>query len=149
MQSVRDLLAHRFTVGACRLVIAVVFAVAGLAKIGDPAAFAADIHNFRLVPIPLENLVAMTLPWIELLAAVALVGGVRARSAAILTAILMAVFTVAVALAAIRGLDIQCGCFGTADATRVGARKLVENTLLTAVSLLAAQQSRGLFRKGP
>ena len=148
MQTLRGFLAHRWTIGACRIGIALVFGLAGLAKIGDPAAFAADIHNFRLVPVPLENLVAITLPWIELLAALALVAGVRSRSAAILTAILMGVFTVAVALAAIRGLDIECGCFGTADATRVGARKLIENTLLTGVALIATQKATGLFRNG-
>jgi hypothetical protein len=39
----------------------------------------------------------------------------------------MVVVTAAVAVALARGLDIQCGCFGTASAGRVGIEKLFEN----------------------
>ena len=82
MDSLRRLLNHPGTIRACQIGIGLVFAVAGLAKIGNPAAFADDIHNFRMVPVALENLVALALPWIEIVAAVALVLGVRARPAA-------------------------------------------------------------------
>ena len=107
------------TVRVCQILIGAVFGVAGLAKIGNPGAFAEDIHNFRLVPVALENLVAVALPWIEIVAGVALVLGVRARAAAVLTAGLMAAFTLAVIVAMGRGLDIECGCFGTSDGAKV------------------------------
>jgi uncharacterized membrane protein YphA (DoxX/SURF4 family) len=131
------ILGHRGLIAVCRVAIGLIFAFAALAKLGDLQGFAAQVHNFRLVPVPLENLLAMTLPWIELVAALALVLGIRARPAAALAFGLMAVFTVAVALALARGLDIECGCFGTADASRVGLSKIAQNLGMAAIAFLA------------
>ncbi len=121
-----------------RLGIGAVFIAAALAKIGDIATFALNVHNFRIVPIWSENLVATTLPWIELVLGLALVTGIRARAGAVLGTALMAVFVAAVGQALVRGLDIECGCFGTADATRVGLTKLAENAALTVAAAYAA-----------
>jgi len=127
---------------ACRFAVGIVFIAAALAKIGDPAAFATQVHHFRLAPVAFENAIAVLLPWIELLTGLALVLGVRARSGAWLAAGLMAVFTFAVVSAMARHLDFECGCFGTADATRVGVIKLLENLALTAVALIASLRAR-------
>lgn len=142
MDGLRRFLQHPGTVRVCQILVGAVFAVAGLAKVGDPAAFAEDIHNFRLVPVALENLVALALPWVEIVAAVALVLGVRARAAAVLAAGLMAAFTLGVIFAMGRGLDIECGCFGTSDGARVGLRKVVENVALLVLALVASSRSR-------
>jgi putative oxidoreductase len=136
--------AHRGIVRVCQVAIGLVFLVAALAKIGDVSAFAADVHNFRLVPIALENLVAISLPWVELVAGLALVVGVRSHAAAAVVAALMVVFTLAVIAALARGLDIECGCFGKAAGTRVGAKKLGENVGL---SLLAFAATLRTFRR--
>ncbi len=120
-------LAHAWPVRGSQITIGVLFAIAGLAKIGDLRSFAEQIHNFRILPIAAENVMAMTLPWIEIVCALALVSGVRARAGSLLALGLLVVFTVALALALARGLDSECGCFGTADASRVGVRKVLEN----------------------
>jgi len=131
-------------VRGARLIIGALFAAAALAKIGDPGSFAAQLHNFRLLPIALENLVAVTLPWIELVAALALIFGVRARAGAALATAMLAVFTVAVLSALARDLDIECGCFGTNDATRVGWVKVTQNLGMVALAALGTVRSRGL-----
>ncbi len=123
-----------------QIVIGGIFVVAALSKIGDVAALATQVHNFRIVPIWSENLIAMTLPWIELLAALALLAGYRARGGAWVVAALLAAFTAGVALAMARGFDFECGCFGTADRTRVGALKVAENLAMLAVAVLAARR---------
>ncbi len=135
-------LSSSWLVGLCRIAVGLVFIAAALAKIGDPGAFATQIHHFRLAPVAFENSIAVLLPWIELLTGLALVLDVRARSGAWLAAAMMAVFTLAVASAVARHLDFECGCFGTADATRVGAKKLIENLVITAVALVASQRGR-------
>lgn len=137
-----SLLRDRRVVRACQIATGVIFAWAGLAKIGDVQGFAGQVHNFRLVPIALENLMAMTLPWIEVVAALALVLGVRARAGAVLSASLLAVFTLAVIAALARGLDIECGCFGTSDASRVGALKVVENLGMLALAAVGSLRPR-------
>ena len=135
-------LTSRWVVRGGQIVIGVVFAWAGLAKLGDLGAFAAQIHNFRILPVALENIVAITLPWIELVAALALILGIRARPAAFLATGLLAVFTVAIVLAVARSLDIECGCFGTADASHVGLVKIVENLGLLAAGAVGCLRSR-------
>jgi uncharacterized membrane protein YphA (DoxX/SURF4 family) len=133
---------HPWAVRSAQIVIGAIFLVAALAKLGDLRSFAEQIHNFRMVPVAMENLVAMILPWVELVAAMALLLGIRARAGAVLTAAMMAAFTVAVALALVRGLDIECGCFGTADAAQVGVTKLLQNSAMLAVAMLGSLRPR-------
>jgi uncharacterized membrane protein YphA (DoxX/SURF4 family) len=135
-------LAHPALVRLCQVVIGLLFAWAALAKIGDAQGFAAQVHNFRLLPVALENIVAVTLPWIELVAAMALVLNIRARSGAMLVFAMLAVFTVAIVAALVRGLDFECGCFGTADASRVGLVKVLENVAMLAVAGVSSLRPR-------
>ena len=131
------LLRNGHLIRICRIVMGLLFIVAALAKIGDVAAFSTQIHNFRMIPVALENLVAMTLPWIELLAGLSLLIGIRPRSGGMIVTVLMAFFLVAVAIAMARGLDIECGCFGTADATTVGLSKLAQNAVMLVLAFIA------------
>ena len=118
------------------------FLAAALAKIGDAGAFARQIHYYRLLPFGLENLLAITLPWIELLAALAILLRLRPQAGSVVVAGLMALFVAVVAAAVVRGLDIECGCFGTADAGRVGVVKLLENLGLLALAVIASLRPR-------
>jgi len=138
MSAAMRLLRHPGLVMVAQLAIAVVFLAAALGKIGDAGAFARQIHHFRLLPLGLENTLAITLPWIELVAALALLLRFRPRAGAVITAGLMGLFVFVVAAAVARGLDIECGCFGTADASRVGTAKLIENVGLLALALVAS-----------
>ncbi len=142
MTALGRLLRHPRVVLLCRIAVGVVFLAAALAKIGDAAGFARQIHYYRLVPFGLENLLAITLPWIELLLALAILIGVQPRAGAAVAAGLMGLFVAVVAVAVARGLDIECGCFGTADASRVGVAKLTENAGLLALALVGSLRPR-------
>lgn len=130
---------RKIAIRGAQLGIGLLMGWAALAKLVDLPAFAHQIHNFQILPVPMENLVAMVLPWIELVAALSLVLGVRPRSGAVVTTGLMAVFTVAVAAALVRGLNIECGCFGTSSASRVGVAKLLQNLAMLAVAVVATR----------
>ena len=56
---------------------------------------------------------------------------------------LLTIFTGAVIAAVARGLDFQCGCFGTSDATRVGGTKILQNLAMLALALLASARPVG------
>lgn len=127
MEALLRALRHPGAVRGAQIVLGLLFGWAALAKILDLPAFALQVHNFRLLPVSWENLVAMLLPWVELMAALALVLGVRPRAGAFVSGVLLAVFTLGVASAMARGLDFECGCFGKASATRVGWGKLGQN----------------------
>ena len=142
MSPLLEKLRHPWIVRTAQVLIGLVFIAAALPKIGDPQSFAAAVHNFRLLPLALENLVALSLPWVELVAGLALVFGLRARAGGLLVSLMMVVFTLAVGIALARGLDVECGCFGTADGSRVGAQKLLENAGLTVLAILGTLRPR-------
>lgn len=106
----RDPRLHR----ACELVVGVVFAVAALSKIGKPSGFAMLVSNYELFPAA-ANLIAIVLPWIEIVVALALVAGVWTDAAARVAGGLTAIFLAGMTSALARGLEIDCGCFGEGD----------------------------------
>jgi putative oxidoreductase len=117
-----------------RLIVGGVFITAGVLKILDPVTFAADIGNYRLLPHEVVNLMAITLPWIEVVAGLLLVLGIWNRASALILTLLMIVFLIAIGQALARGLDIRCGCFGTIEARKVGLLALWQDGALLAMA---------------
>ena len=122
----------------CRLLLGGVFIYASLPKLADPSGFAVDVGRYRLLPLPLVNLVALVLPWVELLAGGLLLSGWLSRSSGLLLALVSAVFFVAVASAMARGLDIECGCFQVGGGGKVGWPHLGLDLALALLALRCA-----------
>ncbi len=119
-----------------RLVVGLVFIMAALDKIQNPDPFAHSIINYNMVPFEVVNLMALVLPWMELLIGTALVLGIWMRTGAALAGALLVMFIGAVSAAMIQGLNINCGCFSqTGDGTKVGWPKVLENTGLTILAV--------------
>jgi uncharacterized membrane protein YphA (DoxX/SURF4 family) len=97
--------------------LAFVFLFACIHKIIDPGSFALDIATYQILPLSLINPMAIVLPWIELVAGALLLVGFRTRAAALLISGMMALFTMAIAIALAKGLDMSCGCFASQGAT--------------------------------
>jgi uncharacterized membrane protein YphA (DoxX/SURF4 family) len=97
---------------ASRLVLGAVWIVAGALKLPDPAAAERAVRAYRLLPEGLVAPVAFGLPAIEICLGLLLLAGVAVRTAAVASAVLLAVFIAAVGSAWARGLAIDCGCFG-------------------------------------
>ena len=118
---------------ALRLALGALFVVTGVLKLGDPTAFAIEIHNYQLFPW-LAPVLAATLPAVEIVVGAALLAGPRAwlRAGALASAGLMVVFTVAVGSAVVRGINISCGCFGA------GSGPVTLMTVVRDVGLLGA-----------
>jgi uncharacterized membrane protein YphA (DoxX/SURF4 family) len=119
-----------------RLLLGVLFIWAALAKIADLPGFAGQVHNFRILPLALENLFAMILPWVELVAGVALVLNLAPRAGVQLLAGFLVIFLIAIVSAIIRNLDIECGCFGTKDAGTTGWITLARDVAFLALAAL-------------
>jgi uncharacterized membrane protein YphA (DoxX/SURF4 family) len=86
----------------------------GNLSLAEPAEFAHDINNFRILPWIASVALAFYLPWLEILCGLGLVFRVLYRGALSVLIALIVVFTLAITAAKIRGLDITCGCFGHA-----------------------------------
>jgi uncharacterized membrane protein YphA (DoxX/SURF4 family) len=95
-----------------RLVLGGLFVYAGVVKVLDPLDFAQNIRNYRLVGQSLSFLVAVVLPWLEILAGVALAAGIWKRASALIISGLLVFFILLTLVTMARGLDVDCGCFG-------------------------------------
>ena len=103
-----------------RLFVGVVFIYASVYKIAEPELFARSISYYKVVPIELVNIMAVVMPWLELLTGVMLVLGVFSRSNSFLIAVMLVIFIVAITQALARGIDIACGCFRPEGGEKVG-----------------------------
>lgn len=120
-----------------------VFAAAAGPKILHPHDFAVAIYRYQMVPHHLINVLAVFLPWLEIICAAALFFRPRWRRGALLLVLLMlVVFTTAISINLYRGIDIACGCFSVNAAKgHLGWLSLLRNTLLMALAVYA-------FRRG-
>jgi hypothetical protein len=84
-------------------------------KIRDPLHFASDINNYQMVPWSVGIRMAFYLPWLEVLCGLALIFHRLFVGAVALTTFLMVVFIGATAWARMQGIDVSCGCFGSAS----------------------------------
>lgn len=96
-----------------RVALGALFIYAGAMKAAEAPDFARDIQRYTIIPWPDATvLLAVYLPWLEILSGVAVIVRRFHLGALAIIAGLMLVFTIALTSAWARGLDIECGCFG-------------------------------------
>jgi uncharacterized membrane protein YphA (DoxX/SURF4 family) len=132
----KSLLSNTILILLVRIFLGGLFVVASLDKITDPQAFANSILQYKVVGPTLAMCTATILPSLELLCGLSLIIGLYPRGCALLITIMLVGFTILVASALLRGLDISCGCF-TQDpnVNKIGYRKILENCGLIVLSL--------------
>ncbi len=107
------MIGNRWVLYFFRLVIGGVFIWAGALKAADPLDFAQTIKNYQVFPHALIFVIAVILPWVEMLSGAGLIVGILKRSSALIAAVLLAGFMVLVGSVVLRGIDTACGCFGS------------------------------------
>ena len=114
-----------------RAVLAGLFVYAAIGKLADPSAFAREIANYQLFPGIAQH-VAVALPTTELVVALALFAPDRTwrRAGALGLAGLLAVLLVAVTSVVVRGVNVDCGCFGSGSGPVTWLTVLRNATLL-------------------
>jgi uncharacterized membrane protein YphA (DoxX/SURF4 family) len=123
-----------------RALVAVTFIYASVDKIANPGDFAQNVYYYRLVPMALLHTFALLLPWVEMVAGIALLIPSVTRGAALLSGLMTLVFVVGITAALARGLDISCGCFNTGAGHKVGLDLLYRDILLLAGCFLLVIQ---------
>lgn len=129
----KKIFSNQYFLLIARIILAFVFIYAGAEKISDPKGFSQAIYNYRLFPLETINFFAITLPWLELICGILLLFGISVKENSAIIASLLFVFIVAIFISILRGLSIDCGCFGKGN--QVGWRKIGENTILLIFSL--------------
>jgi uncharacterized membrane protein YphA (DoxX/SURF4 family) len=128
-------LEHPLILLVLRLFLGMMFVYASWDKILHPAQFAQAVYNYKILPVPLVNLFALILPWVELIAGLGLILGIYIRGNALIITCLLFTFVAAAGISIYRNLDITCGCFDTAGGRKVGARLIIEDSSLLLISL--------------
>ncbi len=129
----KKLFANKYLLFTIRVVLGFVFIYAGLEKALMPDSFAKSISNYQLLPELTINLFAIILPWIELVCGILLIFGISVKENSMILSLLLSIFIIMITISVIRGLNIDCGCFGTTGGAKVGITKIIENLILLAI----------------
>jgi uncharacterized membrane protein YphA (DoxX/SURF4 family) len=143
----RKLIDNDYLTLLSRLLIGGMFVYASFYKIVDPAAFAKSIWFYHLMPGKLINLMALILPWLEMICGLAVIIGFWYRGAAFWSNVMLIVFIIALSSTIVRGISIDCGCFRAAESATHSAWKALlfdVGALVLSVQLLASRSRRWL-----
>jgi len=126
-----------------RIALGALFIFAGTLKALDPTAFLKSIENYQLLPHAAAVAAAYYLPYLEIFCGTSLIlRRLHAGALALLGGLLL-IFIAALLGAWVRGLDIDCGCFGAGDGkAHYGLALTRDLALLAALGLVA-------WRSGP
>ena len=136
----------RYAIIALRLALGAVFLYAAWIKLREPyLLFAMSIDSYQLLPQWASVAVARTLPWAELVLGLGLVAGIGLRWFSTAASALLLVFFGLMVRSYLKGMQIDCGCFGPGEA--LGPRTLLRDFALLAGALaLCGLEWRRTFR---
>jgi uncharacterized membrane protein YphA (DoxX/SURF4 family) len=110
-KNIRNLFNNGWLEIALRWILGVTFIYASYYKIMSPMDFAKIIYGYNLFPAFLINLIAVIVPFIELISGLSLLLGIFPRSAALIINGLLLAFILILTINIIRGHEFDCGCF--------------------------------------
>jgi len=111
-------LTHPWLTVRVQIALGIIFVVAAWPKIVDPPSFAHMIYNYRILPAPLINISALTMPWVEMVAGLCLILGLWIKPARWIITAMLVVFMIAISINLFRGNAIDCGCFDMSAANK-------------------------------
>lgn len=144
-------LQHPWLTVRCQLLLGALFVVAAWPKLLDPPGFAKAVHAYALLPAWAVHAVALTLPWLELVAGTLLCLGLWVRAATAWIAALLLAFIGALGVNLVKGHPVDCGCFTQSTAPKTREERLADmrwtilrdlGMLALAAQILAATRSR-------
>jgi uncharacterized membrane protein YphA (DoxX/SURF4 family) len=118
-----------------RVMLGAIFVYAAWLKLRDPwQIFAMSIDSYRILPLKAVELAAHVIPWFELTIGLLLIAGVWLRISGPIVSLLLLTFFVLMVRAYLKGMAIDCGCFGPGEA--ISWKTLLRDGALAAAALL-------------
>lgn len=139
------LLTNKVFIFVLRILLGGMFIYSSIHKIQNPEAFAFAIRGYDLLPDSLSSLFAILIAWSEALAGIMLVLGVMTKKAAGAILLMLAMFTVAVLTTMVKGLVIDCGCFGKDGNQSTSFPLVIRNLFLIAAAAMVMLFDRGAW----
>lgn len=112
----KTVLANSWVELAARWILGITFIYASYDKILAPADFAKIIYGYDLFPHDFINLIAIILPFIEIISGLVLILGIYPRSAVLIINGMLLAFIVVLSINLVRGHEFECGCFSVKKA---------------------------------
>jgi uncharacterized membrane protein YphA (DoxX/SURF4 family) len=126
----------RWLLIAGRLIIAGIFLYAGYEKVREPwLQFAISVESFKMVPETWLEPIARILPWFEIALAISLLPGIFSRWFSLIATGLFAFFLFIGIRASVKGLNVDCGCFGAGHSGAIDAEWFAEHVAMLALGL--------------
>lgn len=116
-----------------RILLGCVFLYAGFLKGFNVEAFAGQVAAYDLLPYQWNFVVAAIIPFIEIIVGAHLVSNRWVRAAALVVAGLSSLFIVLLTSVLLRGMAIDCGCFGPHDSS-TPLQAIARNLILLAMA---------------
>ena len=107
----RPPVARTVTAWGLRLILGLTFVWASWHKILAPDQFARILYGYGVFPGAAINLMAIAVPFVELIAGLCLISGLYKRSGLLLINAMLLVFILIISFNLIRGHQFDCGCF--------------------------------------
>jgi uncharacterized membrane protein YphA (DoxX/SURF4 family) len=134
---------RRWLVLSLRMALAAIFLYAAYSKLSNPwLLFAMSVDAYHLLPEWAVLALARTLPWCELALGLLLLTGLLLRQAALAATSLLIVFFGVMLRSYVKGLGIDCACFGLGEALSVKTL-LRDGVLVISSAALTALSFRG------
>ncbi len=119
---------------ALRLAVGITFVYAAVDKIIHPDQFARIIYNYHQVPGQLINIFALFLPWVELITGILVIVGYWEKAAVVMIGGMLVMFIIALSMALVKGVNIECGCFSTTSKAKGPIKDLIFRDILLLLS---------------
>ena len=115
--------------------LSLVFVYAGFIKSMGTSSFYQDVRAYQLLPDQWAWVWSHFLPWLEIVTGIALLAKPTRLASSLLVSLLLLLFMSALLSAWIRGLNIECGCFGEEGASSNYAGYLSRDAVMLVISL--------------
>jgi uncharacterized membrane protein YphA (DoxX/SURF4 family) len=107
------------TATLARFAAGLILILASLDKLGGAEKFSKMVENYHALPAELVPLAAVVIPWLEFFTGLCLALGYKTRGASLIFSILMAVYTAALSVNLMEGVDMNCGCFSMESTEKI------------------------------
>lgn len=140
---------HPILTLSASLIVAAILLAAASHKLRAPQRFARQLEAYELLPQAAIAAAARGVPVVEVLIAIALLVPAGRAWGAVSAAVLLALYTAAIAINLWRGRrDIDCGCSGPGLERPITGALVLRNAVLIALALLAALPMRAAALHG-
>ena len=99
----------------CAITLSFLFLYSGVQKMNDLNAFYESVLSFQIVHGFTAKATVYIIPPLEIICAIGLLIPSLKKGASLILSLLLIFFTLLIVDAWMRGIDVDCGCFGTSD----------------------------------